>query len=372
MEVVKRGLVFAGKRETNYQSCAFPTICVLPSGRWVCGFRGAPTKQSTLWQGAFLCWSDDEGDSWSEPISPFIPPVLEGKEGLFRSVCLTSLGGETLLAALYWVDHSIPGRPFFNEETEGLLESDIFFSTSTDGGETWNEPMMMDTSPFHVPTPLTGSVLLFPDGELCCQFELNKHYDDEKEWYHAAVLMFSSDGGKTWPYYTFSGDDPKNKIFYWDQRVSLMDDKTLFCLFWTYDRVRNDYLNIQARESLDRGRTWSSYWDTGVPGQPAQAVPLSNKRRAMVYVDRTTTPVIKARMSDDGGKSFFHEIEISEQLPSSQLIKKTSMQEAWQEMGAYSLGLPATAKLEDDFFLVVYYQGSHMDETDIRWAMIKA
>ena len=41
---------------------------------------------------------------------------------------------------LCWVDNSIPGRPFFKEENQGLLDCKLFFSESTDNGESWSEP----------------------------------------------------------------------------------------------------------------------------------------------------------------------------------------------------------------------------------------
>ena len=79
-----------------------------------------------------------------------------------------------MLATLLWVDDSDPNLPYFNEQTEGLLDSRILFAESADGGRTWSPPALMDTSPFNVPTPITGPVLRLPDGEWICQFETNK------------------------------------------------------------------------------------------------------------------------------------------------------------------------------------------------------
>lgn len=70
-----------------------------------------------------------------------------------------------MLAVLLWVDHSDPSLPFFNEETEGVLDMRILISFSEDNGESWSEPALVDTLPFYEPMVLTDPVLLLPGGE---------------------------------------------------------------------------------------------------------------------------------------------------------------------------------------------------------------
>lgn len=373
MTITDKGVVFAAEEGSDRQSCTFPSVCVLPSGRWVCAFRAAPTKIGTVGQRPLVTWSDDEGKTWREPTTPFKPPKIKGKPGLFRSAGVTAMGGDEVLAIIYWVDHSDPSLPFFNEKTEGLLDSRLFLSTSPDGGATWPKPRLLDLAPFTCPTPITGPALKLANGDLAVQFELNKHYNDPAVWRHASVLMFSRDGGRTWPEHSLASSDPENRLFYWDQRPAVLDDGRILDLFWTYDNKAAVYLNIHACESRDNGRTWSAMWDTGVPGQPAPAVSLPGGRIAMVYVDRTSTPVIKARVSADGGRTWPQETELllhGVQTP-SQTEEKKKMQDAWAEMAKFSLGLPATARLANGDILVTFYAGSRTDCTAIRWLRIR-
>ncbi|UCH33165.1 MAG: exo-alpha-sialidase [Armatimonadota bacterium] len=345
----------------------------MPDGRWVCGFRAARTKGGTVEQHALITWSDDEGRSWSTPIRPFEPPAVEGKRGLFRAAHPTALGAGRVLATLCWVDHSDASLPFFNEETEGLLDTRIFHSYSADGGATWSPPVLMDTSPFNVPTPATGPTLVLPNGTRACQFELNKHYHDTAQWRHSSVLMFSCDEGHSWPEHVIVSNDPENRIFYWDQRPSVLKDGTILDLFWTYDNQLATYLNIHARRSADNGRTWAQIWDTGVPGQPAPPVSLRDGRIAMVYVDRTGAPVIKLRVSDDGGMTWPEPSEavLYQAATPTQTERKATMQDAWAEMAKFSAGLPVTASLADEDVLVVYYAGPETDHTDIEWVRVR-
>ena len=282
---------------------------------------------------------------------------------------MTALGPDRVLAALAWVDFSDLNLPFFNEGTEGLLDTQISLAESQDGGETWVEPAHMDVAPLECPVPLTGPVLLLPGGGVGCQFELNKHYYDTEVWRHSSVLMFSRDAGRSWPEHVITSNDPENRMFYWDQRPGVLADGTVLEVFWTYDNQATVYRNIHARQSRDAGRTWSETWDMGVLGQPAQPVSLPDGGIAMAYVDRTGSPIIKVRTSRDGGHTWPDEGEtvLHAGEVEAYTSKKGSMQDAWSEMGKFSVGLPATALIDGGDVLVAYYAGAETDRTDIRW-----
>lgn len=292
---------------------------------------------------------------------------------MFRAAGLGVMDDETVVASIYWVDHSEPDLPFFNEETEGLLDSRVFLSASHDAGMTWSRPKLVDTSPFQMPTPITGPPLRLGSGEWAIQFELNKHYYDEEPWRHASVLMYSRDSGRTWPRYSLVSQDPSNRVFYWDQRPSVLPDGRILDVFWTFDRETASYLAIHASESLDNGVTWSSSWDTGVPGQPAPVFALADGSLAMPYVDRTSAPRISVRRSVDGGRSWpaAEELVLYDAGLASQTWTKSTMQDAWAEMAQFSLGLPATAQRIGGGALIVYYAGTTTDETSIRWALVE-
>jgi len=374
MKICARGTVLESEPGTDRQSCCFPQATVLPGGRWLVACRAACTKGGGEGQHVLLSRSDDEGATWSAPERPFEAPDLDGRTGQFRALGCTPLGRRRVLATLYWVDYSDPSLPFFNEETEGLLDSRIYLAESGDGGESWSEPHIVDTSPFNCPTPITGPALVLPSGEWACQFELNKHYHDTSPWVHSSVLIFSPDEGRTWPRHAVVSRDPENRIFYWDQRPQVLADGSLLDLFWTYDTREAVYLNMHARRSTDEGRTWSEMWDVGVPGQAAPPVSLPGGRIAMVYMDRTGAPAIRCRTSSDTGRSWPDDTEISiyESALAGQMGSKGDMADAWSEMGKFSVGLPATAALADGGFIVAYYAGPETDRTNVEWVRVTA
>ncbi|MBI3990871.1 MAG: exo-alpha-sialidase [Candidatus Omnitrophica bacterium] len=373
MEIIDKGIVFQGKKDSEYSSCAFPGVCVLPDGRWICSFRTAPSKSAALHQNVRITWSDNEGKSWATSISPFNPIFLNSKPGIFRCGYLTVLKDKRVMCILSWVDHSNPDLSFFNEETEGLLDTKIFLSFSENRGEKWSVPKAVDASPFNnFPTPVTGPLLILPDGYWACQFEINKPYYDKMPWRHSSIMTFSKNNGESWNEHTVVSNDPGNRIFYWDQRPGVLKDGRVLVLFWTYDTKCSEYLNIHARESLDCCRTWSNIWDTGVSGQPAPPVLLEDGRIAMVYVQRTDTTTIKMRISKDNGRIWPDDTEmvIYQTVPVSQVYNKMDMKDAWKEMSLFSVGLPATTFLRNGDILIVYYAGLHTDNTSIYWARV--
>jgi len=373
MKVVDRGLVFVGEDGSERSSACFHGVCVLPSGRWLVGFRASPKKSDAFPQRVLVTWSDDEGKTWSRPAEPCANQKVSGVPGVWRAGQPTALGGRCVAMVLYWVDASNPERPFFNEQTEGLLDSRIFLTLSEDSGETWSMPRLLDTAPFTMPTPITGPILLLADGRWALQFETNKHYEDTSVWHHKSVLMYSRDGGQTWPEFAEVAADPEARVFYWDQRPSVLASGSILDVFWTFDRQSAVYLNIHARMSEDNGRSWSKLWDTGVRGQPAPPVPLPDGRIVMPYVDRQRTPTIKLRVSSDGGRTWpgSTELVLDDRIHQPQEGGKSSMQDAWSEMAAFSVGLPTTAKLPDGDVLVVYYAGPKTDHTGLYWVRLR-
>lgn len=371
MRVIGGGIVFSASGDVS--SATFPLVCVTSTGRWLCAFRAAPSKLRNEGERVLLTWSDDKGKTWHDPIEPFHAPRVDDKPGTLRFGGITAIHDGSLLAAVNWVDASNPALPYFNETTEGLLDTRILISRSYNNGGTWSPLEIVDTAPFHMPTPLTGPILRLSNGELACQFELNKTYTDLSPWKHASVMIFSQDGGKTWPRHTVAAQDPEGGIFYWDQRPAVLPDGRILDVFWTFDRRNAVYLDIHTSCADPRGQNWPSPHATGVPGQPGPVFSLADGALAMPYVDRTGPPAIKICRSIDDGRTWnvSGSLVVYESSGRLQTKQKSSMQDAWSEMYAFSVGLPNTAPLPEGGAVLVYYAGLKTDETGIRWALIK-
>ncbi len=374
MPIVDRGTVYRGPADTDYQCASGPVIVVTPGGRWLCSLRTTPNKGAGDGL-VLLTWSDDEGKSWCEPKRIFVAPKLDGRRGDFRGIKMTLLEDGHLLAAIKWVDRSDPKRKLFSDSDGGVQGGRFFLSRSLDNGETWSEPRQLP--PFEFDESVTGPtapVLRLANGDLAFPIELSKPQGDDSPSRHFAAMMFSPDEGETWPEHAIIAHDPSHRIFYWDHRPVLLPNGNLLNLFWTFDNQEGVYRNMHASRSADHGRTWSPLWNTGLAGQAGPPLCLHDNRVALVYVDRTATPAIKLRISDDDGASWPDDTELtlydSEKQPSTS--GKRDLKKAWSEMYEFSVGLPTITETASGDIVAAYYAGPEADQTGIEWVRISA
>jgi hypothetical protein len=369
MHIIDRGFI-PKPEEPVFNSNTFPCIAIMPSGRWLAAFKTAIVKGDCDYVQAVITWSDDEGATWIRPFVPVNLPAIDGIPGQMRIIGLLPVGGSRVLMVANWVDASRPDAPYYDPVHETLKDTRIFYCFSEDEGSTWSHPQLMDTHPVTAPTPLTGAPVMLGDGTIVCQFEINKSTRDSAKWVHKSAVIFSEDQGQTWGSPVIVTEKPD--MYYWDQRLNVMiDGRTLVDFFWTLDGVKQQYLNIHARESLDGGRSWGELWDTGIYGQPGQPVALSDGRLAAIEIDRRVSPVITVRISADRGRSFADSLVIYDARQGSQDSGRLSMNDAWDEMYAFSVGHPNLVCLSEHEILAYYYAGSHCDHTRIEYVYIR-
>jgi hypothetical protein len=366
------GIVYDNLSE-NRRSLCFPRLCVL-NDRWLCVFRSAYKKEQSRGQETLLTWSDDEGKSFSEPISPFKPLEFEKKPGVFREAGISVINNNELLASLWWVDQSDPDLPLFNWDTEGLLGSKLFISRSYDKGQTWTKPEHVPTGPFTKATPIDSHIIVTKD-KLAYPFEQYKNYYEEGEWRHYSAMMLSEDGGLTWNSHVITAHDPEGRMFYWDQRPCVVSENEIFVVFDTFEKGSNARANMHARVSSGNLSQWSDLWDIGVAGQPGYPLQLPDGRISLVYNDRGDDPGIKLRVSSDMGKSFPESTCILVHSPRNlhkQLAKRADLKDVMLELNTAAVfGYPSQRLLPDGDILITYYAGDDADCTNIRWARIK-
>ncbi|MDN3688780.1 sialidase family protein [Cyclobacterium jeungdonense] len=369
MQVLESGQVRGLPKASGLGSLSFPAMEVLPSGRWLAGFRAADKKKDGSSMKAMMTWSDDQGKTWVPPFEPLPLPSLEGRPGNSHSLYFLALGESRVLALINWVDGSDPQAPFFDPNTESLKDTRIFYSFSENDGQDWSDPVMIDTQATGGPVPLTGPPMKLADGSLICQFEINKFKEDPKPWIHRSALLFSRGSGFSWSEMSLVTHHPG--MFYWDQRPLVLNDgKRLVNFFWTFDGVNNQYKNIHRSESTDGGKSWSQPQDTGVYGQPGHPVQLPDGRLMLVTIDRRSLPELYLHLSRDEGKRFDTSILLTSFERPRQDSQFMKMDEAWEEMARYSVGHPQLLLLENGEILAYFYQGSHPDTTAIHFLRI--
>jgi hypothetical protein len=360
MRIRDRGVLNCGEPGTQRAITTFPSITPLADGSVLATYRVGSTKDSDD-ETIELRWSSDGGRIWSEPTSPFLPDV-DGTRGSLKLTYITEVDQRHLLAAAMWVDRQAhPGKPLFNDKTEGCLPMKILLADSYDQGKSWSDLRVLPVPADVGPPSLTNPVLRLPSGRLALSIESNKNYEDSTTWLQRVVYFYSDDNGQTWGPPVTTCHDPTGRIFHWDQRAGVCPDGRLVTFSWTYDRETTKYLNIRRHLSRDQGATWTEPQDLGFADQASHPAILPDGRVVLAWVDRFGTRSIRARLAAAVDAPFAPESEVSlyqlEVDTPKTVAGEGDTGDLLAEMGLWSFGLPFAEALPDGEVMVVYYEG---------------
>jgi len=367
MRITAQGVVHTAEPGSARAVACFPSLTVLPGGDLLAVYRAGLSKAASD-SVIEIRRSADCGRTWTEPESPF-QTVFGGVGGALQVVYVTVLAPDHLLACGLWVDlEAHPGKPLFNEATEGCLPMKILLADSRDRARTWSPWRELPVPAGVGPPSLTSPVARLGDGRLAVSIETNKNYDDASPWLQRVVHCYSYDDGRTWtPPHTVTAD-PSGRIFHWDQRLGVSPDGVVGAFSWTYDKPANRYLPIRRHLSHDHGATWIT---DVLPfaDQPSHPAVLPSGRIVLAWVDRYQSRSIRARMAASIAAPFDPETEVVLYEAPGCANRTADTGELLADMSTWSFGLPYAEALPDGDAMVVYYAGAP-DRMEIRWARL--
>ena len=230
---------------------------------WQTGFARVTDENAARWAGAWICTSDDAGETWKAPVkvpltAPHGPirlrsgallyfgkgfgrdtgefaggvgeiaamtstdegqswerlgtvPLLEGTEpGNYHEPHVAELADGKLVGLIRSAMAASEGQ----DDIMGELEFSMFQSVSTDGGRTWSraEPLGFHGSPPHL--------LVHSSGALVCVYGYRQEPYGER-------AMLSRDGGESWDYDYILRDDGPDRDLGYPSSVELADGSLL-------------------------------------------------------------------------------------------------------------------------------------------------
>lgn len=373
--VESRGVIYdAADRPDSEKIAFFTSLCPLQSGEILAGFQVGPVKQAAT--GTIrLCRSCDQGRTWSE--IPFrFETRIGGVPGSLGTAEMVEAEPGRLLLFCTWFDRTDPERPLFDPVTEGILRSKQIFCISGDQGETWSDWTVIPT-PGLTGCAATGPAVRWPNGLIAFPFESFKEYDDPSPARHAAWLMLTRDGGRSFSEPVLVAQHPEHRLYYWDQRLEPTDVPGEFiALFWTHDLQDRKDLNVHFRHArIEADRTVGEpIHATNIPGQIAAPLWLEDGRILAFVVDRDRPGTMSLWTSRDGGMTWPAEHRLvvhnhDEQARISQGRENVDFKQYWEDMGKWSFGHPAIRLLQDGKVLLAWYAGTP-DRMSIHWARV--
>jgi hypothetical protein len=341
----------------------FTSLCLLRSGAILCGFQNGPSKHSAE-STIRLCRSVDGGLNW-ETLPARFETVIDGVPGSLAAAELVEVAPGRLLLFAMWFDRTDPNRPLFDPVTEGILKSKVLLSSSADDGVTWRDWRELSTGNLKG-CALTGPVVQWSDGSIALPFESFKEFDDPRPGRHAAWLIVSRDGGKTFSEPLLVAQHPEHQVYYWDQRLCSGPQPGEFtALFWTHDLAGQRDLTVHLRRATVQGNEvrGTPIHPTSIPGQIAAPFLLPDGRLLAFVVDRSRPGTMTLWSSPDHGETWPEADRLvvhthDERAAITQGREQIDFKQYWEDMGKWSFGHPAIRLLPDGRVLLAWYAGT--------------
>jgi len=374
LAIKSQGLIFDATGATDAEAVAYVTSLVsLESGTWLAGWQSGPGKH-TATNTIALAQSHDGDGTWQRLPHEF-DTAWEGVPGSFLAAEMVEAEPGRLLLFTTWINRSIPERPLFNPETEGILPTRLLFCSSEDEGETWGEWQELST-PGLTGCAVTGPILRWSDGTIACGFESFKEFDDPAPVEPGAWLAISRDGGCSFSDPWQVAKHPQQEKYYWDQRLCPTEKPGEFvAMFWTHNREEQRDTNVHMlQSSINDGATAvGEPVETAIPGQIAACAVAADGRILACVVDRGQPGTITLWQSADGGHTWPEEVRLvvhvhDERAAITQGREDIDYAEFWEDMGKWSFGHPVIRRRGNDW-LLAWYAGTP-DRMSLHWASV--
>jgi len=339
--------------------CGWPFYCGLwkvAGGDVVAGFKRIPATYAgggeishtrlTVGQGKLvLIRSRDDGATW-DPGS--LQPVFDLADDAAR---IRRDGGESY-AGQAPLDFLDPDVLVMAGALPALLKPDsrAWLRASADGGRTWREPILL---------PLDGLANLTAHGPPTVRADgmalLGVSTTSADGWTNRP-LIYASPDGIHWHFLSFvtpavdggsaESDRAGPVIFgairhFYTRPLALRDGRILASV--RFQREATGVMWTDVFESDDGARTWRFLSRVNDWGAPGDLVETHDGRVVCVYGYRLAPPGIRARVSDDGGRTWGRERILRD------------------DGGSWDLGYPRVIETAPGTLLTVYYMNRRDD-----------
>lgn len=333
---------------------AWPTVSRLQNGRIAVGASGFRLEHVCPFGKAVISYSDDEGETYSNPAPVIDTPLDDRDAGICpfgeSGVIFTSFNNSADMQRQHNQDNEYVQRyidTITREDEEKYLGST--FRISRDCGVTFEEIRRSPISSPHGPIQLKDGTVLWAGTRF------------DNVFGGIEVHRLDTESGDT----EFIGKitSPDKKAVLNEPHMLELPDGRLIC----HMRAENEEAFSGGGENLftvfqsvsdDGGKTWSEpemlLDKTG--GAPPHLIRLSSGLVVSTYGRRKQPYGIMAMISDDGGNSWEKDIRIYENTASD------------------DIGYPSTIELEDGTLLTVFYsadeEGKPCEIRQQKWRII--
>lgn len=339
MKIIKHGIL--PSIESNRRSC-WPTVCRLADGRLAAVWSGGRVSHVDPFGRVDICYSDDEGETWSVPKTILDTPLDDRDAGItnWNGKTVVTTFNNTILMQMRtliewgWTlseeDRKLTGDylvKFPMREENKYLGSLIAFS---EDGEIFDTYQKLPITAPHGPISLKNGTLMYVGGA----FQSNNDDSDSSELPVGIYIMTTKDGAN------WMGLVPLPKVdyaaLYEPHAVECEDGKIV--IFARAEGYDGSPMTMIYTHTYD-GKTFEPWKNLGVKGQvgPTHAIKLKDGRILVSFGRRDNPLGASAIISADNGNTWSEEM----------VIRGDGLN--------WDLGYPSSVELLNGNILTVYY-----------------
>ncbi len=283
---------YAGER----WAWAFPNACRLAGCAILVACRRGKEKHSR--DGAFVVMrSDDDGLTWSEPLTLHAGPAGEAGESVHAGTVCDADDG-SVVAMFTAVEVGNGDGAYIFSEAGRTLEQKFYVAYSSDGGRSWSAPALA-TLPGTPPLRYINSrPLPLPGGRLLVPLEITTDRATQ-----AVMAGIYDVAAGTFFQFAMVADDPAGRLSFGDPKLVRRADGSLLMVLWAFVNETEETVEVHVCISLDDGTTWTAPQPTAIR---CQAAALLRTGHGILLAGNVRTPPEGIRLwhSADGGDSW--------------------------------------------------------------------
>lgn len=362
MQVRETGVVYRNPKPWLRAVHAWhPSLAVLDSGEWVCGFDLGQAAESLDYR-TYVSRSTDEGKTWSEPVRLLGDLPERCTTHTLRLNRLRN-GGLTACGARFFRDD--PEEGLTNRENLGFVPLELLLLRSPDGGRTWGQPEVI-TPPLVVPAfEVCHAVSELSDGRWIWPTQTWPGWEGDVPNGMRAVAFVSRDRGGTWDEFLEIFNRWEEGICHFEVSVVELSSGKLLSVAWAYHVASGKTLPTPYAVS-DDGVQFSTLRPTGFLGQTAKLAALPGERVLCVY-RRVDQPGLWGEVAEirEGAWRKISDVCLWSGVPSGMEGKRNTS----DELAALKFGFPSLVRLATGEIVVVFWCEEEGVQ-NIRWLRV--
>jgi hypothetical protein len=227
---VQTGIIYRNPKPHVFSRQAyFPSVVMTAHGDMLASFAIGEAFEAAD-SDVYISRSNDLGETWSDPAR-----LIKDKDKKLcsRYARIAAMADGSLVANIVRSHREAhPEEGLANPENIGFVPTDLLIARSMDFGNTWSDPIMINTPLIGPSFEMCSPIVEVTDGRWLWPTSTWRGWDGYCPNGMKMVALVSYDQGKTWPEYLEVMNRSSQKIIFWESKIIELSTGILLAVAW--------------------------------------------------------------------------------------------------------------------------------------------